>query len=146
MQLLTFFLSAQLPKAEKARARLLTLNQWLIRLLAFQMTEQVFKPANLWRRLWYGALSLIRLFQLTVRLMICSKAAIFTTVYIARSTAIRVSAQRVNGRRLSVTASLPKKRAADITCAIFQLRKALILSVRLRLVGLKLRVKQARII
>ena len=146
MQLLTFFLSAQLPKAEKARERLLTLNQWLIRLSAFQMTEQVFKPANLWRRLWHGVLSLIRLFLLTVRLMICSKVAIFTTVYIAGSTAIRVSAQRANGRRLSVTASLPKKRDADITCAIFQLRKALILSVRLRLVGLKLRVKQARII
>lgn len=41
---------------------------------------------------------------------------------------------------------LAEKRDADITCAIFQLRKALILSVRLRLVGLKLRVKQARII
>ena len=56
----------------------------------------------------------------------------FTTVFIAKNTGIRVFARKVSGRKLSVIANLPKKQAANIMCAIFQQKKALILSARLK--------------
>ena len=114
------------------RAKLLTLNQWQIKLSAFPMTEQVFKRRNLCKKLWKNVQSSARLYLRIVKLMICLTVDIFTTVFIAKNTGIRVFARKVSGRKLSVIANLPKKQAANIMCAIFQQKKVLILSARLK--------------
>lgn len=49
-----------------------------------------------------------------------------------KNTGIRVFARKVSGRKLSVIANLPKKQVANIMCAIFQQKKVLILSARLK--------------